>query len=90
MTVVTTLDVSGLTAHEYRAVLDELDVETRPEPGIYLHITTPIDSGFRIIEIWDEKSGFDRFLEARSTPANEAVGDGDHCDSASQSLRPRD
>jgi hypothetical protein len=74
MTVVTTLDVNGLAASEYRAVLDQLGVETHPEPGIYLHITTPIDTGFRIIEIWDEKSGFDRFVETRLVPANEAIG----------------
>lgn len=30
MTVVTTLDVNGLTAPEHRAVLDELGVETHP------------------------------------------------------------
>jgi hypothetical protein len=74
MTVVTTLDITGLTAAEYRAVLDELGVETRPEGGIYLHLTTPTDFGFRIVEIWDEKDGFDRFLERRLTPAAEAVG----------------
>jgi hypothetical protein len=74
MTVVTTLDVIGLTPTEYRAVLDELGVETRPEGGIYLHLTTPTDVGFRIIEIWDEKAGFDRFVEARLGPASQAVG----------------
>jgi hypothetical protein len=73
MTVVTTLDVDGLTPREYRAVLNELGVESHPEPGIYLHLTTPIESGFRIIEVWDEKSGFDQFLEARLAPAAEAV-----------------
>jgi hypothetical protein len=30
MTVVSTLDVHGLTAQEYRVVMDELGVETRP------------------------------------------------------------
>jgi hypothetical protein len=74
MTVVTTLDIKGLTAREYLAVLDELGVETRPEGGIYLHLTTPTDFGFRVIEIWDEKEGFDRFLENRLAPASEAVG----------------
>jgi hypothetical protein len=74
MTVVTTLDVNGLTPTEYRAVLDELGVETRPEGGIYMHLTTPTDAGFRIIEIWDEKAGFDRFVEARLAPATKAVG----------------
>jgi hypothetical protein len=74
MTVISTLDITGLTATEYRAVLDELGVETRPEGGIYLHLTTPIDVGFRVIEIWDEKAGFDRFIEQRLAPASKAVG----------------
>jgi hypothetical protein len=74
MTVVTTLDITDLTPTEYRAVLDELGVETRPEGGIYLHLTTPTDFGFRIVEIWDEKAGFERFLEARLAPATKAVG----------------
>ena len=74
MTVISTLDITGLTATEYREVLDELGVETRPEGGIYLHLTTPIDVGFRVIEIWDEKAGFDRFIEQRLAPASKAVG----------------
>jgi hypothetical protein len=45
MTVVSTLDVSDLTAPEYRAVMDELGVERRPEGGIYLHLTTRPTSG---------------------------------------------
>jgi hypothetical protein len=32
MTVVSTLDVHGLTTREYRGVMDELGVEARPEP----------------------------------------------------------
>src|SRR5215204_3546394 len=74
MTVVSTLDVHGLTAQEYRAVTDELGVETRPESGIYVHLTTPIELGFRVVEIWNEKEGFDRFVEHRLAPAGEAVG----------------
>jgi hypothetical protein len=74
MTVVSTLDVNGLTASEYRAVMDELGVEQRPEGGIYLHLTAPTDFGYRIVEIWDEKDNFDRFLERRLAPANEAIG----------------
>ena len=74
MTVVSKLDVHGLTPHEYRTVMDELGVEARPEGGIYLHMTTPTDFGFRVVEIWDEKEGFDRFVEQRLAPAGEAVG----------------
>jgi hypothetical protein len=74
MTVVSTLDIKDLTAAEYRAVLDELGVEARPEGGIYLHFTTPTDFGFRVVEIWDEEEGFQRFVENRLGPAARAVG----------------
>jgi hypothetical protein len=74
MTVVSTLDIADLTAAEYRNVMDELGVEKRPEGGIYLHLTTPTEVGFRVVEIWDEKEGFDRFVEQRLAPASEAVG----------------
>jgi len=74
MAVVSTLDISGLTEREYRSVMDELGVETRPEGGIYLHLTAPTNFGFRVVEIWDEREGFDRFIEHRLTPASKAVG----------------
>ena len=74
MTVVSTLDVSDLTAPEYRAVMDELGVEQRPERGIYLHLTTPTEFGYRIVEIWDNKENFDRFVQRRLVPANKAIG----------------
>lgn len=47
MTVLSTLDITALTANESRAVMDELGVEARPEGGIYLHLTTPAEFGFR-------------------------------------------
>jgi hypothetical protein len=47
MTVLSTRDLTALTANESRAVMDELGVEARPEGGIYLHLTTPAEFGFR-------------------------------------------
>jgi hypothetical protein len=69
-----TLGLTGLTANEYRAVMDELGVEARPEGDIYLHLTTPAEFGFRVVAVWDEKEGLDRFLEQRLGPASGAVG----------------
>jgi hypothetical protein len=74
MTVVTTLDVHGMSPDEYRAVMDKLGVERRPEPGIYLHATFTTDFGYRIVEIWDRKEGFEAFLEKRLVPATKALG----------------
>jgi hypothetical protein len=74
MKYVTTLDIHGLTPHEYRAVMDRLGVERRPEPGIYLHASITTDFGYRIVEIWDRKEGFESFLEKRLAPATQALG----------------
>ena len=74
MIYVTTLDVTGLTPEEYRAVLDEMGVEKQPAAGIFLHLTTTTDFGYRIVEIWDSKEGFEEFLEKRLGPASKAIG----------------
>jgi hypothetical protein len=74
MLFVTTLDVTGLTPEEYRAVLDEMGVEVRPAAGIFLHLTTTTDFGYRIVEVWDSKEGFQEFLEKRLDPASKAIG----------------
>jgi hypothetical protein len=73
MLFVTTLDVTGLTPEKYRADLDEIGVEIRPAAGIFLHLTTT-DFGYRIVEIWDSKEGFEEFLEKRLGLASKAIG----------------
>lgn len=74
MTVITTIDAMGVTPEEYRAILDEMGVEARPEPGIYLHLTVPIEDGYRIVEVWDRKESFDAFVQNRMAPAAERIG----------------
>jgi hypothetical protein len=71
---VTTIDVFGITPGEYRSILDEMGVELRPEPGIYLHLTAPIEGGYRVIEVWDHREGFESFMQARLAPAAAAIG----------------
>jgi quinol monooxygenase YgiN len=74
MTVVTTIDVYDMPNSEYRAVLDRMGVETRPEPGIYLHVTAQTDFGYRIIEIWNSQEAFEEFAQRRMLPALQDLG----------------
>jgi hypothetical protein len=69
MTVVTTLDIAGLTAEDYGRILDRIGVEKRPAGGIYQHIAHATDNGYRIIEIWDDKAGLEFFLQNTLFPA---------------------
>jgi hypothetical protein len=72
MTVMTTIDVHGMSAEEYGRVMNRLDVEKDPAREIYLHITADTDFGFRVIEIWESEDAFNRFLQDRLAPAAEA------------------
>ena len=67
--VVMTMNVTGLTHKEFRAILDEMGVEALPEPGIYQHISHATETGFRIIEVWESQEGFEEFAERRLKPA---------------------
>jgi hypothetical protein len=73
-TVVMTMDVAGLTHREFRAILDEMGVEARPEPGIYQHLSHPTDTGMRIVETWESQEGFEEFAERRLRPAVSRLG----------------
>lgn len=74
MTVMTTIDVHGMTEDEYARVMDRLGVEHDPAAGIYLHMTAKTDFGFRVIEVWDSAEGFQSFLADRLAKAGEAEG----------------
>jgi hypothetical protein len=74
MSVITTLDITDMTPEEYRAVLDLMGVETQPADGIYLHLTTTMSFGYRVVELWDRKEGFDEFLAKRLAPATQELG----------------
>jgi hypothetical protein len=69
-----TMNVTGLTHREFRAILDEMGVEKSPESGTYQHISHPTETGFRIIEVWESQKGFEEFAERRLAPAIKKLG----------------
>jgi len=72
--VVMTMNVMGFTHKEFRAIIDEMGVEARPEPGLYQHIAHPTENGYRIIEVWESQEGFEKFVETRMKPAITKLG----------------
>jgi hypothetical protein len=75
-TYVAVIDILGLTAEEYDAILRKMDVEQTPAPDIYLHVAAPLDgvAGLRVIELWDNKEGLETFIQQRMLPAAAALG----------------
>src|SRR4030081_3276684 len=73
MAVVTTLEIAGLSAEDYRRLRDWIGVEKRPAGGLDQHIAHAPDNGYRIIEIWDDKAGLELFLKDTLFPAAQAL-----------------
>jgi len=65
---------SGVTLEQYDACIRRLGVEGSPAPGIFLHVAGPTADGVRILELWDTREGFERFLRDRLLPTARDIG----------------
>ena len=74
MAFVAVIDIPGLRTDQYDAIIELMEVVSRPSPGIYLHICAPTDDGLRITELWDSEEGFRSFIEERMFPAAAELG----------------
>ncbi|MER9612183.1 hypothetical protein NKI91_26630 [Mesorhizobium sp. M0312] len=37
-------------------------------------MTAPIEGGYRVVEVWDHREGFEAFMQTRLAPAAAAIG----------------
>jgi len=53
-----------------------MGVEHKPAPDIYIHLATPMEggTGIRVIELWNNKEGFESFIQQRMIPAATGLG----------------
>ena len=65
----------GGTEDQYRAVHSHTGVDQTPPEGLIFHSAGPIDRGWRIIDFWESRAAFDRFLESGYGPAAQELGD---------------
>ncbi|HEV3056114.1 MAG TPA: hypothetical protein VGX45_15735 [Solirubrobacteraceae bacterium] len=65
---------AGGTEDQYRAMHSTMNVEGDPPEGMIFHSAGPIDDGWGIIDFWESREDFDRFIEGRLGPANAELG----------------
>jgi hypothetical protein len=63
------------TQEQYDAVNDQMGVEGNPPEGMIFHAAGPIEGGWGVIDFWESRGHFDRFLESRLGPAIQELGD---------------
>ncbi|MGZ6639718.1 MAG: hypothetical protein ACXVII_43745 [Solirubrobacteraceae bacterium] len=66
---------AGGTQQQYDALHALLDTENNPPEGIIFHSAGPIEEGWGVIDFWESRAHFDRFVEQRLQPALQGLGD---------------
>lgn len=65
-------EIEGFTQQTYDAVSEALGSD--PPEGALLHIAGPIETGWRVVEVWESEDAQRRFQEGRLNRAFDAVG----------------
>jgi hypothetical protein len=73
MAVVTILELPGLTQDGYEQVGAALGLTEAPA-GILHHSCGAIDSGWRVVDIWESQAAWDAFLDGVYLPAVRSLG----------------
>jgi hypothetical protein len=66
---------SGGTQEQYDAVHGFMGVDQNPPEGLIFHAAGPIDGGWGVLDFWESRDAFDRFVGGRLQPALQELGD---------------
>lgn len=72
------IEIPGGTREQYDALFERVmgvpvDQASNAEGGL-VHIAGPMDGGWRIIDIWENREVAERFINERIAPAAQALG----------------
>lgn len=65
----------GGTQEQYDAMNAQMNVEADLPEGLIFHAAGPIEDGWGVLDFWESREHFDRFLESRIVPAIQELGD---------------
>jgi len=63
------------TEEQYQAVNAQMGVDANPPEGLIFHAAGPIEGGWGVLDFWESREQFDRFLAERIGPAIGELGD---------------
>lgn len=76
MTVTMVMEMPGATQAFYDKVLDNLGIgpEGALIEGQLAHIASPMDGGWRVVDVWESEEAFNKFAKERLGSALAAAG----------------
>jgi hypothetical protein len=76
MAVTTVIEIPGGTQDLYDKILDNLGIghEGALIEGQLAHIASPMDGGWRVVDVWESEEAFNKFANERLGAAMAAAG----------------
>jgi hypothetical protein len=69
------IKIDGGTQEQYEALHSLMNIDQNPPEGLILHSAGPIDGGWGVIDFWESREAFDRFMASTLGPAAQQLGD---------------
>jgi len=77
MAIALLMEFPGATQDQYDKIMHELGMERGSEDlprGLIFHVAGPSDKAWQVIDVWESRADFDRFVAERLGPAIRASG----------------
>jgi len=74
MAVGVTSLVSGMTPEAYEQMAQYLLPRIKERPGFVLHISGPVDGGYRVTEVWESEEQYTRWIDEEVKPMAQQAG----------------
>jgi hypothetical protein len=68
------LKFDGGTQENYDAAHAVMDTEANPPEGMIVHSAGPVDGGWGVLDFWESRDAFDRFVGERLMPRLQELG----------------
>lgn len=68
------IKLAGVNAEQYDKLNSSIDPDGNPPAGLLFHASGPIEGGWGVIDFWESREDFDRFVSERIGPAMAAIG----------------
>jgi quinol monooxygenase YgiN len=64
MAVTVTVEIPGVNAAQYDAIIKDAIPNGRLAEGCRFHVAGPMEDGWRVVDVWDSQESFDTFAQS--------------------------
>lgn len=68
------IKLAGVNVEQFESLDEALNARDDHPDGLIFSASGPTDSGWEVVDFWDSRAQFDRFVQDRIAPAAQATG----------------